>query len=101
MWICPKCQNQIEDDTFLTCWNCLYERIPDSVVLTESKPTKPPPEVTCLRCQRPMALMGKALLNFGAFFISQKRLLAYLCDRCGKVDFFDPNIGSELRPPED
>ena len=30
MWICPKCNEKIDDDAIINCWNCLYDKMPDA-----------------------------------------------------------------------
>lgn len=99
---CTNCGEAFEPDLEV-CWRCG----------THQDGTPPGPEFTrnsevptldrkldCLRCQEPMALMGRMsfhegsrampflLGNVGELFVNRESFDSYVCSRCGKVEFF-------------
>jgi hypothetical protein len=112
MWKCPKCREQVED-FYQVCWNCgtapdgtedpSFRRADDAAV---APPAKDP--LACLRCERPMEYAGSKAFHEGArwgilgeigeLFVNKERFDIYVCQRCGRVEFFVDGIGQEFRP---
>lgn len=99
---CPNCGEDFEPD-IAVCWRCG----------THDDGTPPGPEFTrntavpsvareldCLRCQQPMAHIGRMDFhegsrrmpflfgNLGELFVNRESFDSYVCSRCGKVEFF-------------
>lgn len=99
MWTCPVC-NERHDDQFKECWKCVGQAQAPQPVFT----------LRCLRCEIPLTPMGTQFLKLESggvlarsldFNLVQQGFDLYGCQRCGKVEFFLPNIGRGERQAPD
>ncbi|WP_193210955.1 hypothetical protein [Luteolibacter marinus] len=112
MWECDYCQAVVEDDDWSDCWSCARTRGPgDGRASQEIREMHALRESLkrCMRCTGTMKFHGFRELHHGyaqSLFsehngYEKERLVLYACDRCGKVEFFLPEVGQFLRgdPP--
>ncbi len=80
---------------------------PDEIGVENTRVTANP--LHCLRCRAAMKFVGTKsfhegfswggiLGDWGEFLVNQESFDAYVCTRCGRVEFFVAGIGAELRP---
>lgn len=98
---CPKCHAEVEDN-FDICWKCNYSFSEDKIVeFEEDTPKKK--NINCLRCTDvPMVFIGNYKFHEGAkmglfgnlfeAFVNRESFDLYLCTKCGKVEFFSPQV---------
>ena len=65
--------------------------------------------ISCARCNKPLDYVGRKLFhegtNWGALgeigelFVKKQHFDVYVCNRCGRVEFFVDGLGEEFRPP--
>jgi predicted RNA-binding Zn-ribbon protein involved in translation (DUF1610 family) len=96
---CPRCRTEIEPG-FDVCWKCgynLYGKNDD-----QQQTTALACDLPCLRCGTQLVYTGNYKFHEGTrwgFFSNAFELLVnkvsldtYLCPKCGKMEFYDPNI---------
>ena len=99
---CPNCKSEVEDN-FNLCWNCNYSFSENKVVEFEDIEDKQSvKEIDCLRCKVPLGFSGNFKFHegtrFGVFgnvfeaFTNRESFDLYICPKCGKVEFFSPEI---------
>jgi Zn finger protein HypA/HybF involved in hydrogenase expression len=97
---CPNCNSEIEDN-FEICWNCNYSLTENKIVEFED-PLEKKKDIDCLRCKVPLIFSGNFKFHegtqFGVFgnlfeaFVNRESFDLYICPKCGKVEFFSPQI---------
>lgn len=103
MKICPNCKEEVED-SFDLCWNCCYCFSEGKITSIEEVDTYTPREIKCLRCRVPMLYSGEYkflegtrtgfLGNMFELLQNRETFDLHICPKCGKVEFFAPNIES-------
>ena len=102
MKYCPNCNSEVEDN-FDLCWNCNYSFSENKVVEIKDAENGPNiKEINCLRCNVPLVFAGNFKFHegtrFGIFgnlfegFINRESFNLYICPKCGKVEFFAPEV---------
>jgi len=96
MWTCPTCGEKHEDQ-FEECWKCAGHRYSE----------QPAIPLRCLRCEIPLTPAGTRFfkLETGGALVSMLTDMTvvhqdfelFACERCGKVEFFLPDVGREHR----
>ena len=100
MKYCPKCKAEVEKG-FDICWNCSYSFTDDEIV--EFKEDNDKKDINCLRCTDvAMVYAGNFKFHEGTrlgvlgslfeVFVNRESFDLYLCPKCGKVEFFSPEI---------
>lgn len=109
MWTCKICDHQVEDDTWETCWHCSRSRdLSEEEVaeLRQSFEKKANAKLFCLRCKRLLAHAGTRAFRdddlmsikvLGFEMNRSDRYDIYICQNCGKAEFFIDGVGDELR----
>lgn len=70
------------------------------------------PALDCPRCRRRLKFVGTKAFHegtswggffgdLGEFFVNKESFDVYVCQRCGRVEFFVSGIGEEFRPREE
>jgi len=109
---CPKCNSEVEDN-FDICWNCNYSFTENKIIefrdstneVVGFKNFETPTEVKdidCLRCKVAMSYSGNFKFHEGTrlgffgnlfeAFTNRESFDLYICPKCGKVEFFSPEI---------
>ena len=109
---CPQCKSEVEDN-FDICWNCNYSFIENKIL--EFKDTTSEvvgfnnfelpttvKDIDCLRCKVAMTYSGNFKFHEGTrlgflgnlfeAFTNRESFDLYLCPKCGKVEFFSPEV---------
>ena len=101
MKTCPNCHEEVEDN-FDLCWNCNYSFSDGTVVDIEvNEDENGHRKLNCLRCvDVKMVYAGVYRFHEGAnfgiwdnmmeLFNNKESFELYICQRCGKVEFFSP-----------
>ncbi|MDR2840848.1 MAG: hypothetical protein LBV75_06235 [Paludibacter sp.] len=98
MKYCPNCNAEV-DDNFEICWNCNYDFENNEIVKFEDN-TVAKKDIRCLRCDVQMSYSGNYDFhegtdfgffgNFFELFTNRESFDIYVCNKCGKVEFFIP-----------
>jgi len=99
--VCPSCNAEI-DANLNFCPYCKQDLSAISVVANHDI-SDPVAQIDCLRCKVPMSYNGNVRFHegtrMGAFgdlfelFTNRESFDLYFCPKCGKVEFFLPQIG--------
>ena len=102
MWTCSKCGEQHEDQ-FSSCWKCNQTSSGEAPKPVERDP------LACMRCETKLDYVGTKrfhegtrwglLGDLGELFVNRESFDVFVCNRCGRVEFFVEGIGEEFRPP--
>lgn len=100
MKTCPNCHAELEDN-FQLCWNCNYSLTENRIVEIQEE-TIERKKINCLRCEVPMHFSGNYKFHEGTrlglfgnlfeAFVNRETFDIYLCPKCGKVEFFSPQV---------
>ncbi|MGE5393604.1 MAG: hypothetical protein ACM3P1_02615 [Candidatus Saccharibacteria bacterium] len=98
--ICPSCHAEI-DSHYRYCPFCKFDLKAVSEIDRHGVPG-PVHQIDCLRCKTPMSFGGNmrfhegtrigALGNLFELFTNRESFDVYFCPKCGKVEFFLPEI---------
>ena len=100
-WSCSKCETSVDEDLEI-CWQCGTGRDGSPAPndwRSELEPIKPPQPLilACLRCETEMTYGGTKRFHEGSYasefllgdlFVNREELDLYVCQACGKVEFF-------------
>lgn len=114
MWMCVHCRSAIEDDEWETCWKCNrtrdvsaagYEEEQKEILKLDAETYRLRELLSrCSRCSGAMKFAGMRDLRHGydgvLSHIERELLALYHCERCGKVEWFKPDVGAEFRGGE-
>lgn len=97
---CPNCNAEMEDN-FDVCWQCNYS-ISENKVTEFEETAVSAKNINCLRCDVQMKFSGNYKFHegtkFGIFgnfleaFVNRESFDLYICPKCGKVEFFSPQV---------
>ena len=103
-WICPTCGEQVPGD-WVICTQCGYDSaVKPAAALPVDRVAEAYPPQSCLRCDSAMRAMGRLNLHegtrawpfllgeFGELLVNRESFEAFVCDGCGKVEFFAPRL---------
>ena len=103
-WICPTCGEQIPSD-WLICTQCGYDPLAKpSTVVTVDPVAEAYPPTSCLRCSSVMKSVGELrfhegtrawpflLGELGELLVNRESFETFICEGCGKVEFFMPSV---------
>jgi Zn finger protein HypA/HybF involved in hydrogenase expression len=98
--ICPECDSEI-DSSLRFCPNCKHD-LNSVIEIDKHGIPNPVIQIECLRCKVPMSFNGNyrfhegtrmgALGDLFELFINRESFDLYFCPKCGKVEFFLPEI---------
>ena len=98
--ICPECNAEIESN-LLFCPNCKYD-LNSVAEISKLHIGDSPKEIQCLRCQVPMSFNGNFRFHEGTrmgvfgdlfeLFTNRESFDLYFCPKCGKIEFFLPEL---------
>ena len=108
MWKCIHCSAVVEEDDWDTCWNCNRKRNVEAAGYEETQEELRSfrRRLLCCRvCSGEMRFHGtrefhrgtNRVIIGGSFEPEVEEFALYHCTRCGKVDFFLPHVGADLR----
>jgi len=106
------CKSVVEDDEWESCWKCSRPRDVGAPGYDEAQHEASELSKVlgqCTRCYRSMEFSGFRYLHHGDDIpvparspdFQVEKLAQYHCVRCGKVEWFKADIGSELRSREE
>lgn len=109
MWRCNACSTVVEDDTWEACWKCSTPRDSGEEQVKEIQEAIARFE-KCLRCESKLefagrrkfhegAKMGFWLGDLGELFVNRESFDVYVCQNCGKVEFYLTGVGEDVREP--
>ena len=97
---CPKCNAEMED-SFDVCWQCNFS-ISENKIIEFEETVAGTRKLDCLRCKVPLLFTGNfkfhegfklgMLGNLLEAFVNRESFDLYLCPKCGKVEFFSPQV---------
>ena len=98
--ICPGCKSEV-DSKLKFCPYCKCDLAVGNTLENQGVPG-PVKQINCLRCQIPMSFNGNFKFHEGTrmgamgdlfeLFTNRESFDLYFCPKCGKVEFFLPEI---------